>query len=312
MGERHARVFRSQPHAQLVAIYDVDPERAAAVAALYGAQAMKSEQAFLAAVDAVSVATPTPQHFANVEACLAAGKPVLVEKAITDRVAHAERLTEQANRSGLLLMVGHIERYNPVFTELKRLIAASGEPPIALSFRRLSSFATSSQVVDVVLDLMIHDLDLMIDLCAGQELAHHHGVGRIVRTREIDHAVASVAFSSGPVASLFASRVTELKVREIEVTLPSVFLKADLLRKEILCYRNSRAAYWAANGGVLSQQRTHIEQVQIPAAEPLALEIADFVNSVRTGKPPQVTAQQATKSLRLAFALRDQMLHKID
>ena len=307
-GERHARVLSSQPDVQLVSVFDANPERAQQIAARYGSKASPSAEALLAEVDAVSIATPTPLHFAHVEQSLSVGKHVLVEKAITEQVDQADILAALARRSGKLLMVGHIERYNPVFTELKRLIAESRESPFAIVFRRLSSFSTSSQAVDVVLDLMIHDVDLMLDLCRGLPVQHHDGIGRIVRTRELDHGVAQVGFVGGPVVTLTSSRVTELKVRSIEVTTPSAFIVADLLRKEIQSYRHSVASYQAADGGVSYQQNTQIGQVQVPTAEPLQIEIQDFVRAVRTGQSPLVTAEDATEALRLTQSLRHKML----
>ncbi len=311
MGERHARVLSSQPGVNLVAVYDANVDRARSVAARYGTTVAASAEALLGLVDAVTIATPTPMHFVHVEQSLTVGKHVLVEKAITEQVDQAEVLTAMARRLGKLLMVGHIERYNPVFTELRRLIRDGGQAPFSIVFRRLSSFSTSSQAVDVVLDLMIHDVDLMLDLCRGLAVSHHDGVGRIVRTKEIDHAVASVGFSAGPVVSLTASRVTELKVRSIEVTTPSAFIVADLLRKEIQSYRNSMAAYVTQGGGVASQQNTQIEQVQVPTVEPLLLEMQDFVRAASTGSIPQVTAEDATSALRLTHALRSQMLSNL-
>lgn len=308
MGERHARVLSTLPDARLVAVYDANADRARAVATRYGTQVASSPEALLAEVDAISIATPTPLHFAHVEQSLSLGKHVLVEKAITEQVDQAEVLTALARRTGKLLMVGHIERYNPVFTELKRLIHDGQHRPFAIVFRRLSSFSTSSQAVDVVLDLMIHDIDLMLDLVRGQTVSHHDGLGRIVRTRDIDHSVAHVSFHGGPVVTLTASRVTEHKVRSIEVTTPSAFIVADLLRKEIQSYRNAVSSYQAADGGVSYQQHTQVDQVQIPTIEPLLLELQDFVRAARTGQPPLVTAEDATEALRLTQALRLQML----
>lgn len=308
MGERHARVLSTLPDARLVAVYDANADRAQAVATRYGTQVASSPEALLAEVDAISIATPTPLHFAHVEQSLSLGKHVLVEKAITEQVDQAEVLTALARRTGKLLMVGHIERYNPVFTELKRLIHDGQQRPFAIVFRRLSSFSTSSQAVDVVLDLMIHDIDLMLDLVRGQTVSHHDGLGRVVRTRDIDHSVAHVSFHGGPVVTLTASRVTEHKVRSIEVTTPSAFIVADLLRKEIQSYRNAVSSYQAADGGVSYQQHTQVDQIQIPTIEPLLLELQDFVRAARTGQPPLVSAEDATEALRLTQALRLQML----
>lgn len=303
MGERHARVLSTLPDARLVAVYDANADRAQAVATRYGTQVASSPETLLAEVDAISIATPTPLHFAHVEQSLSLGKHVLVEKAITEQVDQAEVLTALARRTGKLLMVGHIERYNPVFTELKRLIHDGQQRPFAIVFRRLSSFSTSSQAVDVVLDLMIHDIDLMLDLVRGQTVSHHDGLGRVVRTRDIDHSVAHVSFHGGPVVTLTASRVTEHKVRSIEVTTPSAFIVADLLRKEISIFRNTRAAYRAQAGGVSYQQHSVVEQVQVPATEPLQLELQDFILCIRNRTAPLVSADDAIRALGLVHEL---------
>lgn len=299
MGERHARVLRSLPEANLVGVYDADRDRARMVAERYGVPALPSPEALLLEADAVAIATPTPQHFEHVRTCLNAGKHVLVEKAITERVDQAEELSALARSRGLLLMVGHIERYNPVFTELKRIIAERGQPPFAISFRRLSSYATSNLVVDVALDLMIHDADLMLDLCRGQEITTLSAVGRVVRSSEIDHAVAQLSLRGGPVCNLFASRVTEQKVRSIEVTTPDSFIFADLLRKEIFVHRHTLATYQAQDGGVTYQQQSIVDQVHVAATEPLLIEAMDFVRSAQSGTPPRVSAEDATRALRL-------------
>lgn len=299
MGERHARVLRSIPEAHLVGVYDTDPERARLVGERYGVRAFPTPEALLAEVDAVAIATPTPQHFDDVNRCLRAGKHVLVEKAITERIDQAEELTALARAQGLLLTVGHIERYNPVFAELKRILGEQPQPPFAVCFRRLSSYATSSRVVDVALDLMIHDADLLLDLCRGHEITMLSAVGRIVRSGEIDHAVAQLSLRGGPVCSLSASRVTEQKVRVIEVTTPDSFIIADLLRKEIFVHRHTLATYQAQDGGVTYQQQTIVDQVQVASTEPLLLEVQEFVRCAQSGGSPRVSPEDATAALRL-------------
>jgi predicted dehydrogenase len=299
MGERHARVLRSMPEAELVGVYDSDCDRAQLVGARYGVPALPSLEALIDQAEAVAIATPTPQHYEHVRACLLADRHVLVEKSITERVEQAEELAELARARRLLLMVGHIERYNPVFSELKRILGERGQPPFAISFRRLSSYATSSRVVDVALDLMIHDADLLLDLCRGQPITALSAAGRVVRSSEIDHAVAHLSLRDGPVCSLFASRVTEQKVRAIEVTTPDSFIVADLLRKEIFVHRHTLATYQAQDGGITYQQQTVVDQVQVASTEPLLLEAQDFVRCAQTGSPPRVSAEEATAALRL-------------
>lgn len=307
MGERHARVLRSLPEAILVGLYDPDAARARQVAERYGTRSAPSIESLLLEAEAVTIASPTPLHYEHVKRCLEAGKQVLVEKAITEHVGQAEELANLAAARHLLLQVGHIERYNPVFTALKGLLGERDHEPFALTFRRLSSYASSNRTVDVVLDLMIHDLDLALDLCRGQEVEALAAIGRSVFSGDIDHAQAQFSARGGPLCSFVASRVTEHKVRSIEATTPSEFIVADLLRKEISIFRNTRAAYRAQEGGVAYQQRSLVEQVQVATAEPLMLELQDFLACVRSGKPPTVSAGDAIRSLRAVHDLTAQI-----
>lgn len=303
MGERHARVTSSLADARLAGVFDPREARCHEVAVRYGAPAHGSIEALLDAADAVVVATPTPLHFRHVQACLLAGKHVLVEKAITEHVEQAEELAALAERLGLLLQVGHIERYNPAYTELRRVLAEAGEP-IALSFRRLSSFAASNQAVDVVLDLMIHDLDLAFDLFPSLQGGVLSAVGRVVRSSEIDHAVAQLSGRGAPLCTFVASRVTEHKVRHIEVTTPSAFIEADLLHKEIRLYRG-------ATGGPADGQTAplhwRVERIPVPTAEPLALELTDFVARIHAGSTPGVSAHDAVRAMRAVRAVVTQV-----
>mgnify|MGYP000846976851 FL=1 len=270
MGERHARVLRSIPEVDLIGIADVDPARGRLVADRYRVGYFDSGEELVKQVEAVVVATPTPQHYDEARRALLTGRHVFVEKAITQFIEQGEDLDRLSKERGLLLQVGHIERYNPVYTELKKLV--SNFKPVSLSFRRLSSFAASNLAVDVVLDLMIHDIDLAFDLCPGLVPVELHAVGRVVRSREIDHAVAHLSFSDGPVCSLVASRVTEHKVRCIEITTQEAFIEADLLRKEIQVHRNVSSQYQVSGDQVKYQQRSIVEHLQVPAAEPLHLQ----------------------------------------
>jgi virulence factor len=307
MGERHARVLRSLPEAALVSVYDADPARAQKVADRYGASVAPSIEALLPEVDALTVASPTPRHYDHVKQCLAAGKHVLVEKAITERLDQAEELAALARAHNLLLQVGHIERYNPVYTTLKSILADNDHRPFALSFRRLSSYASSNRTVDVVLDLMIHDLDLAFDLCRAYQVDGLSAMGRIVLSGDIDYAQAQLGTRGGPLCSFETSRVTEHKVRSIEATTPSEFIVADLLRKEISIFKHTVATYHAQGGGVIYQQCNVVEQVQVPTTEPLMLELQDFLQCIRTGTPPTVSAYDAIRALEAVGKLTAQI-----
>ncbi len=300
MGERHARVLRGLPEAELIGISDLDQVRGRLVADRYRAGFFESYGQLLEKIDAIAVATPTPLHYEQVKQALHAGVHVFVEKAITQYVEQGEELDALAKQKGLILQVGHIERFNPVYTELKKIMREF--KPVAVSFRRLSSFAASNLAVDVVLDLMIHDIDLAFDLCQGLYANDLRSIGRVVRSREIDHAVAHLGFLDGPMCTFVASRVTEHKVRCIDVTAQEAFVEADLLRKEIHIHRNVSSQYQISGDTVKYQQRSVVEQLQIPAAEPLHVEMTDFVQCVREQRPPTVTASDGVRALK---AVRD-------
>jgi virulence factor len=296
MGERHARVLTALPDVELVGIADVDRVRGRMVAERYRTDFYESFEDLLGRVDAVAVATPTPLHYAQAKLALEQGLHVFVEKAITEYVEQGEELSALADEKKLLLQVGHIERFNPVYSELKKLVQTFH--PFALCFRRLSSFSASNLAVDVVLDLMIHDIDLAFDLCPGLMATDLRAVGRVVRSREIDHAQAHLTFLDGPLCSFTASRVTEHKVRCIEVTAHDAFIVADLLQKEIRIHKNTSSAYQVSGDAVQYQQRSVVEQLQVPAQEPLHLQMADFAQSIREGRPPTVSAKEGVRALR--------------
>jgi predicted dehydrogenase len=312
MGERHARVLRSLPEATLVSVYDPDTARARQIAERYGTKSAPSIDELLQDVEAVMVASPTPLHYDHVKRCLQAGKHVLVEKAITERIEQAEELAALAKAQQRQLQVGHIERYNPVYTALKGILNDRDHRPFALTFRRLSSYANSNRTVDVVIDLMIHDLDLAFDLCRGHEMESLSGAGRIVFSGDIDHAQAQLSARGGPLCNFVASRVTEHKVRSIEATTPSEFIVADLLRKEISIFRNTMATYRAQEGGVSYQQHHVVEQVQVPSTEPLMLELQDFLLGIRNQTVPTVSADDAIRALRAVHELTGQIRRSVD
>lgn len=305
MGERHARVCRALPDVDLVGVTDIDKVRGRLVADRYRVPFIDSFEEILGMVDAVAVATPTPLHFEQTRTCLLRGVHVFVEKAFTQFVEQGEELDELSRTTGLLLQVGHIERFNPVYTELKKLLTQFR--PVAFNFRRLSSFAASNLAVDVVLDLMIHDIDLAFDLCPGLPAADLRAVGRVVRSREIDHAVAHLGFLDGPMCSFTASRVTEHKVRCIEITAHDAFIEADLLHKEIRVHRNVSSQYQISGDSVKYQQRSVVEQLQVPAVEPLQVQMADFVQSLRERRPPTVSAADGVRALRAVRDIIDQI-----
>jgi predicted dehydrogenase len=235
--------------------------------------------------------------------CLARGVHVLIEKPITETLAQAEELTKVAESSGLAVQVGHIERFNPTYIELKNVLEDMSV--LAINSRRLSSYAGSNTDVDVILDLMIHDLDLMLDLI-GEKAISISAYGLTVFSGVVDHVVAHLRFPTGPLLTMTASRVTEQKVRCIEVTTKEAYVECDLLAKSINIHRCTVGEYRnQSQRGVKYRQESLLERIHVPIFEPLFLELQHFVECILQGKPCQVPARDGLQALRLAAAIRD-------
>ncbi len=301
MGERHCRVLQSLRGAELAGVYDQCPERALEIAARYDTTPFPTLEDLAAHVEAAVVATPTPTHAEVALELIERDVAVLIEKPMATSVVEAMALCEAARRRGVPVQVGHIERFNPVYIELKAILEAMR--PISLIFRRLSPYAVSNQDADVVLDLMIHDLDLAVDLIGATPL-RIYPIGRPVFSGEADHVVLMMEFPEGEVATLFASRVTEQKIRAIEITAIEAYIEADLLNKGITIYRYTIPTFTNDNQPVKYRQEGWMERIGIPMAEPLALELQHFVDCVRSGRPPAVSALDGLRVLQLAERIR--------
>ncbi len=300
MGERHCRVYSNMRNVNFVGLADLDETRGQAVAANYDTRFYKDYQQLLTQADAVSIATTTPSHFSLAMAALEQGVHVLIEKPIAETLEQAQQLVAVAQAHQRVLQVGHIERFNPAFIELMNVI--EGQKLIAINIRRLSPFDTSNTDVDVIRDLMIHDLDLMLAL-TGDNLEGLTAWGRSITTKAIDHAVANFSFRQGPIVTLFASRITEQKVRMIEVIAEGAYIEADLLGKSLMIHRRTMPQFYGADK---YRQESIIERIHVPMAEPLMLELQHFVSAARENSQPLVSGQDGLKALQLAQAVVDQ------
>jgi predicted dehydrogenase len=301
MGERHCRVYASLPEIALVGVHDLSRDRALAVARRYDTHFFSQLDDLLAQVDAISIVTPTPSHADLACMALERGVHVLIEKPLAHTLDAAERIVAAAARSGCLVQVGHIERFNPTFTELCNVLADMR--PLAVTMRRLSPFMTSAKDVDVVSDLMIHDLDLMLQLGGGwpDEI---HAVGRRLHDCGTDHVVATLSFRDGPMATLLASRITEQKVRDIAVVASNAYVEADLLAKRIAIHHRTIPEYLQGPSSVKYRQESLIEQIVVPAQEPLLLELRHFVECIGKERAPLVGVEAGREALRLALEIK--------
>jgi predicted dehydrogenase len=301
MGERHCRVYSNIRHVDLVGLTDLNAERGKAVAESYDTRYFENYRDLLQEVDAINIVTITPAHFDLAMAALSQEVHVLVEKPITETVEQGKLLVAEAKKRKKVLQVGHIERFNPAFIALKNVL--QGLSIAAISIRRLSPFDTSNTDVDVIRDLMIHDLDLVVNL-VGNSLEGFSAWGRSFSTNAIDHAVANLSFRNGPIATLAASRITEQKVRMIEVTAEGAYIETDLLGKSLKIHRRARPEFLEA---AQYRQESIIETIQVPMVEPLVLELRHFIECIQENKPSQVSGQDGLYALQLAKAMADQI-----
>ncbi len=303
MGRNHCRVLATMRHVRLVGVTDLDAEAGQLVARHYDTTFFPALAQLLPVVDAVVIATPTPAHFPLAMQAMAAGVHLLIEKPIAATLSEAEALARAADEHGLVVQVGHIERFNPTYTELKHVLDENHVA--AINFRRLSPYVGSNTDVDVVLDLMIHDLDLVLDLM--QQPPHSiHAVGLTAFSGDIDHAVVQLTFPGAPLVTMMVSRLTEQKVRAIEITGLEAYIEADLLNKSILLHRSMTGEYLNHNQhGIKYRQESVVERIHVPLAEPLLLELQHFIASIRANQQPLVPAAAGWQALALATQIRD-------
>ncbi len=295
-GRHHARIYSQLPQAHLVGIYDLDPARAAALAAEFGTRPLASLEQVIEQAAAVSVAVPTLAHAEVACRLLEAGRDVLVEKPIAPSLAEADRMIASATRNGRILAVGHLERFNPAV----RLIRPRLTRPLFFEIHRLSMFTPRSLDVDVLLDLMIHDLDIVLSF-VNAPLTDLQAVGLPVLTRHVDIANVRLSFENGCVANLTASRVSTEKVRKLRFFQPGEYISLDYARRDARIFAVEQ--HPGAAPGIAHQHLTSEER------EPLADEITEFLECVRTRRPPEVDGAAARRALdaalRAAAAIRD-------
>lgn len=306
MGQNHCRVYSNLRHTKFIGVCDINADLGKEMARQHEVSYFKDVDSLLENVDAVSICTPTPEHYELVKQCLDRNIHVLVEKPFTETLEQAQVLKEAAEaKNDLVVQVGHIEMFNPTFTELRKVLEEMA--PLAMNFNRLSPFQGSNVDVDVVLDLMIHDIGLVVNLFTGEPISMD-AYGFSVFSNTIDHGLVVLRYDPGPLVSLTASRVTEQKVRAISVTTKEAFVEADLLNKNISVHRRTLGDYINHKNGVKYRQESLIERIVVPAREPLYLELQDFVNCVIEQKKPQVTAADGYNALRFVLLLRDKIL----
>jgi predicted dehydrogenase len=282
-GQNHVRILSQMEGVELVAVVDANLE----AASKYGVRALADVQELLSnrQLDAAVVATPTVTHVDVAARLLEAGVSVLVEKPIAQTSAGGEKLTSLAKSRGLVVQVGHLERFNPAVLALEQAVTV----PLFFEVHRMSVFTPRSLDIDVVLDLMIHDLDIVLSL-TGAMPEEIRAAGISVLSRKVDIANVRLAFASGCIANLTASRVSTERIRKLRLFQAGEYLSLDYQKQEL-----TRVGVRSGNIG--------FEALPVTPGEPLRLELESFIDAVRHGHKPRVDGQQAVNALRVGEAI---------
>jgi predicted dehydrogenase len=294
LGRHHARILGQLPGVELTAVVDVNRARAEETAAANGTRALFDYRELVGHVDAVTIAAPTALHAEIGLAFLNAGIPALVEKPLARSLAEADALIGAAAARGVPLAVGHTERFNPAVAAAAPLLT----DPRFIEVHRLGTFPERSLDIDVVFDLMIHDLDVVLSIVKS-EVDSLEAVGVPVVTPRVDIANARVRFANGCIANLTASRISRDRVRKIRFFQPAAYLSIDYAAQKVEVWRLVKG-----DGPMPSIQGGELD---VPNEEPLQRELVDFVGAVRDRRAPLVTGEQGRRALALAQAITDKM-----
>lgn len=289
LGQHHARVYSEIKDAELSALIDIEEEKAKRLAAKYNCKAYSDYKGIIDNLDALSIVTPTTYHHKIALDCLRLGKDVMIEKPITVTTAEADELINEAEKRGCILQVGHIERYNPAVTAVSSMIKA----PKFLESERVSQFSGRSTDVDITLDLMIHDIDIM--LCfAASPVKEIRARGASVLTNKIDVAKVWLEFENGCAAMATASRMSPEKQRRLKIFQKDSYIFIDYQSHEIRAYHK--------NGEGISSS-----VIQPEKKEPLKEELADFIRCVKGRKRPLVSGVEGREALKIALDITDKI-----
>lgn len=289
-GQYHAEKYARISGSRLVAVADIDSGRAHEVAARFRVEAVSDYRQLLGKVDAVSVATPPRSHYEIARAFLDAGSHVLVEKPITDDLADATSLIEIARNRNRVLQVGHVERFSAAERTLRQMV----ERPIYIEATRIGPFSARATEVNAVLDLMIHDLDLILGF-VNAPIEWVHAVGAPVFSRSEDIASSRIQFANGCVATVTASRISLRRERSMKIFQEKSYTYVDFLNKNIKTVRK--------NAGPVNDGTLQTEEVDYSDTDILEQEVLAFLTSIRTGQPPAVSGEDGRRALEAALMI---------
>jgi predicted dehydrogenase len=299
MGQYHILALAELWDVDLVAICDTDTARGSQIASQYGTRAVADHRELAGLVDIATVAVPTEQHFEITRDLLEAGVHVLVEKPMTPTLEEAKELFRVARQQGRVLHVGHVERFNGAVQELRKIV----EQPILIESRRLGPFVPRVQNDSVVMDLMIHDIDIVLGL-VDSEPRRLNCLGRSIHSRQADVANVQIYFDSGAMATITASRATEEKIRTLAITQPDAYIVLDYSHQDIQIHRRAAQEYTLNRESIRYRQASFVERLFVHKDNPLKLELRHLIGAARTAQATgQVELPEAEDLRSLAVSL---------
>ena len=296
LGQFHAEKYARMTDVELAGIVDINKSRAEAVAQKINTSVYTEHQALFGKVDAVSIAVPTPAHFAIAKDFLHNNVDVLIEKPITQTIEEADELIRLSESKNLMIQVGHLERFNPAIVALKDIV----KQPMFIESHRLSMFKERCTDVSVVLDLMIHDIDLILNFVRSA-ISAVHASGVPVVSEHIDIANARLEFESGCVANVTASRISTRNERKIRLFQRDAYVSVDFSKREITAIQQKNTESWGLIPGM------DIKKMSFETGDALENELVSFVQAVIHRKIPEVTAQMGRDALKIALNVMDQI-----
>ncbi len=301
LGRFHAQKFAANPDVDLVGVVDSDQARAEEIAKELGTQAFTDYHVVLPLVDVVSIVVPTQYHYPVAKDCFNAGCHVLLEKPVTQTVAEAEELIQLADSKQLVFQVGHLERFNPAVMALKGVL----QNPQFIESHRLAPFKSRGTDVNVVLDLMIHDIDILLSM-VPHPMKTINSVGVPVLSEEVDIANARLQFENGCVANVTASRASRETMRKMRIFQQDAYISIDFQSREIAIYRKKQGMSL-----IPGLPNVGIEKRSFDQGDPLKDEIDAFVSSVKEGTPPVVSGADGKRALEVAIQISGKLWHEI-
>ncbi|MBI1921509.1 MAG: Gfo/Idh/MocA family oxidoreductase [Geobacter sp.] len=296
LGQFHAEKYASIPESELVGVVDASPARAEEVAQKVGAKAYTDYRELLGLVDAVSIVVPTQYHYEVAKAFLSAGVHVLLEKPITTTVEEADELIRIAGEKKLIFQVGHLERFNPVVLAMDGVLT---EPRFIESVR-IAPFKPRGTDVNVVLDLMIHDIDI-IQYLVNSPVKQINSIGAPVFTDEEDIANARIQFENGCVANVTASRISMKSERRMRIFQADAYISLDFQNKKVAVFRKGQGELFPGMPNI------SIDEKELPQGDALKSEIADFLDCVATGREPRVSGEDGKRALEIALMINKKL-----